>query len=104
MPSVNLPPQDTSGIAVVIMDCSFTDAGLDLTFLNKEFVEKTGASLLAFSNLNMRGVRLGAENLEPFFDGREAVELVGCRHCGCPCYPEDGVCPKWAAYLCVLVA
>jgi len=96
-------------VSVWLTDCHFerrlgdpSDVSLfDLSFLRGDFAERNGVR-----ELRIEGVTVchpvTRQELEPFFDGREVVNLVGCRHCGRPCDPEHGICPDWAAAACVL--
>lgn len=84
------------------MDCRFDMSGMDLGFLDEEFARRTGVRRVVFRGLRLQESRIGLADLEPFFDGRETVELTGCRNCGCPCRPEDGECPEWATVRCVM--
>ncbi len=87
-------------VPVFIVDCHLAASGLDLTFLSTDFARENGVRRVSISGLRMTNASL--VDLEPFFDGREVVELLGCRECGCPCYPEEGACPEWASVRCVM--
>lgn len=109
--SVILPPQirtEFGPVSVSVTDSSFTGTLsvdrplLDLRFLSKRFVAETKVRRVFIENVTIRGTPVGEAELAPFFDGRETVVLTGCRHCGRPCYLEEGSCPDWASVWCVM--
>ncbi len=85
-----------------VTESSFDNSRMDLSFLDESFVAETGVRRVLMFELRMKNSHIGARDLAPFFDGRKAVRLIGCKYCGRPCPAEDGVCPEWASVGCVM--
>lgn len=103
-PSVVLPPQ-TKGketVSISVTDSSFDNSSLDMMFLDESFVAETGVRRVFLFEVHLKNTIVGAAELAPFFDGRKAVRLIGCKYCGRPCPAEDGFCPEWASVGCVM--
>lgn len=106
--SVNLPSQlkGRRSVRVWVTDCVLSGPSgkplLDLTFLDEDFVARTGVKRLFITGVKISENGVGIRELGPFFDGRRTVRLVGCRFCGRPSDPGTRACPEWSVAACVL--